>query len=214
MRSSISAQSWDSRPPAPGWMLTMASCESNSPESRLSSSRRSTSRCSLATPRPMSPVRLASSSSCASWASSSSSRCSAASLSQVSTVSFRAESCPRMRRALSWSSQRSGWADCFSSSSALTLLPSMSKVLLYLAQPSRHLLQIAAIIAQHFSLLINQDPQQFLYFFPLPQGQGAFLPTFWERAAAAFFSPPSLPLSSTTRRVGFSSAFTTLTWNI
>ena len=59
-----------------------------------------------------------------------------------------------------------------------------------------------------------QDPQQFLYFLPLPQGQGAFLPTFWERTAAAFFTSPSLPPSSTMRRAGFSSAFTSLTWNM
>ena len=39
MRSSISAQSWLSVPPAPGWMLTMASPASNSPvKSRCSSS--------------------------------------------------------------------------------------------------------------------------------------------------------------------------------
>ena len=38
MRSSISAQSWDSVPPAPGWISSMASWLSSSPESSMTSS--------------------------------------------------------------------------------------------------------------------------------------------------------------------------------
>ena len=44
MRSSISAQSWLSVPPAPGWMVTMASRASFSPESSIASSSLSSMR--------------------------------------------------------------------------------------------------------------------------------------------------------------------------
>ena len=43
MRSSISAQSWLSVPPAPGWMVTMALRASFSPESSIAVSTRSSS---------------------------------------------------------------------------------------------------------------------------------------------------------------------------
>ncbi len=136
-----------------------------------------------------------------------------------------------MLLAFSWSSQRSGREACVSSSAARARLPSMSKILLYLLQPFSYLHELSAVVAQQLALLVlyqgypvlrpllrqpqaRHEPQQNLYFFPLPQGQGAFLPTFWERAASGFFLPPSPPLPSTTRREGRSSAFTTWMWNM
>ena len=54
-------------------------------------------------------------------------------------------------------------------------------------------------------------PQQCLYFFPLPQGQGALRPTFSERTACACLPPPS---PSTTLSAGLSSALATRMWNM
>src|SRR4030065_102849 len=52
---------------------------------------------------------------------------------------------------------------------------------------------LASCILYHYAL-----PQHFLYFFPLPQKQGSFLPIFLSRLIGAFLSSPS-PLLKTIR---------------
>ena len=39
-------------------------------------------------------------------------------------------------------------------------------------------------------------PQHFLYFLPLPQGQGSLRPTFWPFLTGCFLTVPSLPALS------------------
>ena len=108
MRSSISAQSCDSVPPAPGWMVTIAFFWSCSPPSIFLVSAASTSRSSASSPSASS--RSTSSPACAH--STSTDRSS----SRVFSASTIWTSCSRRRRrcsifcASAWSFQKSGCA--------------------------------------------------------------------------------------------------------
>src|SRR6266511_3424138 len=147
IRRSISAQSWDSVPPAPAWMLATASLSSYSPPSSDSSSRRSTSLSSDSSRRRSSAWRSRSSS------SDRSSSMARASARRRARASYRSASLrSRARRvvrscARGGSSHRSGADAAFSSSSACARLRSTSKVLLRRREPFGELLDAFGVFA-------------------------------------------------------------------
>src|SRR6266508_1563367 len=130
MRQSISAQSCDSVPPAPGWMVAIASRSSYSPLSNASTSRSSTLAVSSSSPCRTSAAEASSSSSIASSFSVSRSE----SCRESRSTSSRSASTDAIRRmtlrARSGSSQRSGAADCSRSALSSRCLASRSKELL------------------------------------------------------------------------------------
>src|SRR4051794_28620653 len=114
MRSSISAQSWESVPPAPALTVTTASPASYSPENRRASSSSASRSSTLRRVSSSSPAMDSSS-----WAISSrvsrSSR-SPSSERQLSSLRWMRECSPDTEAARSWSSQKPG--ACISCSSA------------------------------------------------------------------------------------------------
>src|SRR3954470_7302190 len=126
MRSSISAQSWESVPPAPELTVTIASPESYSPEKRRSISRfarrsRTLSNCSWNSP-------AIDSSSAAISSSASRSSTSATSLRYSSSLRWVRECSAETFAACSWSSQKPVAPMSFSSASRRSLSEAGSKV--------------------------------------------------------------------------------------
>src|SRR5687768_177210 len=126
MRSSISAQSCDSVPPAPGWIVTMALAWSCSPASIFLLSAASTSCCSSSRPRSRSAVTssppLAHSNSTPRSSSRRFSDCSSA-----MSPSMRRRRCITFC-ALAWSLQNVGAAMCFSMSASCSPRLAASKI--------------------------------------------------------------------------------------
>src|SRR5882757_204381 len=126
MRRRISAQSWESVPPAPAWTVTTASPASYSPLKRRASSS-SASRDSIVASCASSSLSISSSSS----ASSARSPSSATSLSSPRNISRRRWArawAAEVRAAVSWSSQKPGAPIASSSSVDSRSRPAGSKV--------------------------------------------------------------------------------------
>src|SRR6266540_855742 len=140
IRRSISAQSWDSVPPAPAWMLATASLSSYSPPRSEASSNRSTSCSSAASDFASSPESSGSSS----WVRSSS--MARASSRRRTRESYRSTAAFRRARRVvsSWpragSSHTDGSVASASRSAACRRLASTSKVLLRRRDPFGQLL--------------------------------------------------------------------------
>src|SRR6185312_12868393 len=126
MRRRISAQSWESVPPAPAWTVTTASPASYSPLKRRASSS-SANRASIVASCPSSSLSISSSSS-ASSARSSSSAMSDSRPRNISSRRWARAWAAEVRAAASWSSQKPGFPISSSSSADSRSRPAGSKV--------------------------------------------------------------------------------------
>src|SRR5438093_2611646 len=147
MRRSISAQSWESMPPAPAWRLATASPSSYSPERRFASSTRSSSDSRAETFWPSSRE---SSGSLSEESSSSVRRMSSSRLTSRSwrpRSSFRRARCVVRRCPWEGSVHTPGSMSCRWSSPARSRLRSTSKVLLCALHPAGEVLDAIGVLA-------------------------------------------------------------------
>jgi len=154
IRRSMSAQSWESMPPAPACRDAMASFASYRPESRLASSTRSSSASML---ESLSSSSLRSSGSSSSLKSSSAARKSSSCRSSRawrSTTSFRRDSRVVRRWPRAGSSHTPGSESSRASFDASAPLASTSKVLLRAGDP-------AAQVFDPLGVLAHRRPQTY-----------------------------------------------------
>src|ERR1043166_8836449 len=149
MRSSISAQSCDSVPPAPGWMATMASASSCSLESFIVSSMALTSVSSWPTSVSMS-VSTLSPSFFSSWSTPSSSHFESIDWPEEMRFSTRARLRPTFC-AFSWSSQKPGADISRSISSSDLRAEATSKIAPDGAEPDTEVVDAGGCVVSHIS---------------------------------------------------------------
>jgi hypothetical protein len=150
MRMSIWAQSWDSVPPAPGWIDTMAGLESCGPDSITFSSNSSSSRRRRLIPSPISASRLPSSpASCASSSRTPRSEACVVNWPTRSTVRARSVRSRISSCARRLSSQNAGAAISVSSLPRRCSLAGRSKMPPQLAHPTGQLSDVPLQLAEH-----------------------------------------------------------------